>query len=118
YLVLLSYTLPIPRYYIPILPVVIVLVPATVLYVSRARWLRLINLACFGLIFVAQTAAIPIQFWQIPERLPLKVALGSETTEVFLSRAIEAYPAAQYINRTFRPGEKVVGLGVEEVRFY
>ncbi len=88
------------------------------LYVSRARWLRRINLACLGLIFVAQTAAIPIQFWQIPERLPLKVALGSETTEAFLSRAIDAYPAAQYINRTFRPGEKVVGFGVEQVRFY
>ena len=97
---------------------VVVLITATVLYLSGFKWMRRANLACLGMIFVAQTIAIPIQFWQIPERLPFRVALGSETSEAFLSRAIDAYPAAQYINRTFKPGEKVVGFGVEQVRFY
>lgn len=118
YLVLLVYTVPVARYGIPILPVVVVLAVATVFRFSTAPWMRRVNVACLGLAIVAQAALISIQFWQIPDRFPLKLASGLETQEAFLARGVIPYQAAQYLNRVTGRDRKVIGSGVKYVRFY
>jgi hypothetical protein len=118
YLVLLAYTVPVGRYYVPILPLVVVLAVAAVVHFSSVKWMWRVNLACLGLAIVAQAAVIPIQFWEIPERFPLNVAFGLETQEAFLSRAVIPYPAAHYLNKVTRRDQKVIGFDVEYVRFY
>jgi dolichyl-phosphate-mannose-protein mannosyltransferase len=118
YVVLLTYTVPLARYYIPILPIVVVLAVAVVIHFSSTKRLRRANLACLGLMIVAQPIVTPLQFWQIPDRVPLKLALGLETPDDFLKRALPPYAAASYLNKVMRPGEKVIDFGVEYVRFY
>lgn len=118
YLGLLAYTFPLDRYYVPILPLVVVLAVAGAVHFSSVKWLQRVNLACLGLAIVTQAAVIPIQFWEIPERFPLKVAFGLETQEAFLSRAVIPYPAAHYLNKVIRRDQKVIGFDVEYVRFY
>src|SRR5205823_3456292 len=61
---------------------------------------------------------MPVQFWPIPERIPIRVAFGREAPEAFLLRALPAYQAVQYLNRMAEPGQRVVGVGVDNLRFY
>ena len=83
FLALLGYTMPYGRYYIPILPVVVVLAIAAVIDFSSVTWLKRFNLACLGAGLVAQVAVIPLMYWNIPERVPLSLALGAESQEAF-----------------------------------
>ena len=48
----------------------------------------------------------------------MRLVTGRETPEHFLTRALPSYEAVQYVNRTAKPGQKVLGVFVEQVRFY
>jgi hypothetical protein len=74
--------------------------------------------ALLGAILLAQVPEIPLQYWNIPDRIPMRLALGRETRDRFLTRALPAYAAVQYINSVARPGENVLGVGAANVRFY
>ena len=106
------------RYYYAILPLVAALGVATVDALSPAGWRRKLHFGLLGAVLLAQVAVIPVQFWNISDRIPLLRAFGRETSEQFLSRALPAYPAVEFLNREARPGEKVVGYGVDNIRFY
>ena len=118
FLALLGYTMPYGRYYIPILPVVVVLAIAAVIDFSSVTWLRRFNLACLGAGLVAQVAVIPLMYWNIPERVPVSLALGAESQEAFLTRALPLYRAVQYLNRNSLPGKKILSVGGEQMRYY
>jgi len=118
YLALLVYTVPYARYYIPVFPFVAILGAAVVVHFSAVKWLRRINLVCLGLAVVTQTAVIPLMFWNIPDRVPIKLAIGLETPEAFLDRALLIHPAVQYLNRSVGSGEKVIGVGANTMNFY
>ena len=59
-----------------------------------------------------------IQYTNLAERIPLRVAVGLESREDFLSRAVAGYKASQHINKTIPPGKRVPGVETEHVRFY
>ena len=105
------------RYLVPALPLVVAVV-ATVLLATRDPWTRRLNLAVLGAVVVSQFAVTPLLFWNVPERFPIKRALGFETAEAFVSRALPGYAASRYLNRVIAPGEKVIGLHFANVRFY
>ena len=46
------------------------------------------------------------------------LAFGLETQEAFLDRALLVHPAVQYLNRSVKPGEKVIGVGANTMNFY
>ena len=110
--------MPYGRYYVPILPVVVVLGIASVIDIPSVTWLKRFSLVCLGAVLVMQAALIPVMFWNIPERVPISVAMGAESQETFLTRALPMYQAVQYLNRNCLPGAKVLGVGVEQIRFY
>lgn len=49
--------------------------------------------------------------WPIPERFPVKVALGLESEEDFLTRAVREYAALRRLDAMVEEGAKVVGVG-------
>ena len=118
FLALLTYTMPYGRYYVPILPVVVVLAIASVIDIPSVTWLKRFNLVCLGAVLVTQAALIPLMFWNIPERVPISLATGVESEEAFLTRALPMYRAVQYLNRNCLPGERVLGVRFEQMRFY
>ena len=79
YFLLWIYTFQYERYYIHILPIVCVLGAAITAH-SRA-WK-----ACLAAAVILQFFSTPVQFWNISERFPVRVALGLETREQFLDR--------------------------------
>ncbi len=101
-----------------ILPLAVTLAVATVDALSPAGWRRRFHFTLLGALLIAQVAVIPAQFWNIPDRIPVRLAFGRESPEHFLSRALPAYSAVQYVNRVTRPEEKVLGVAVANARFY
>ena len=106
------------RYFVPVLPVVCALGVAAVDRVSRGpRW-KLWNWGLLSLGAIAQVFILPVQFWNIPERIPLRLAFGLEKREELLLRTLGAYPAARYLNGIVEPGQKVLAVGADNIRFY
>jgi hypothetical protein len=106
------------RYYVPVLPVVCVLAVATVASSSARRDLRRLNFALLGLVVVTQVSLLFVQYWNLPERVPVRLALGAESRESFLARALPGYDAVRRLNSVARPGEKAIGAGADSMRFY
>jgi 4-amino-4-deoxy-L-arabinose transferase-like glycosyltransferase len=106
------------RYYVHILPIVCVLGVATIFHFSKVGWTGVINRICCATVLVLQFAPAPIMFWNIPDRFPLSAAFGIETREAFLKRALPSYAGAESLNTAIKPGERVLGIDVEDVRFY
>ena len=117
YLLLLFYTMQYARYYIMILPLVAVIAVATVLDFTPVRLSRWLPAALLVLIIV-QPLVYSLQFWNIPERIPIALAAGREDTEGFLHRALPGYGAAEYLNTVTNPGDTILGVGTENLRFY
>jgi hypothetical protein len=46
------------------------------------------------------------------------MALGLENREHFLDRALVGYAAVRHLNTVVKPPERVIGLGVEQIRLY
>src|SRR6185436_8626128 len=116
HLILWSLTFQYARYLVPVLPLLSIFGPGLLLTTNqRAAGLKRI------LLFVGVVIQLPLaslMFWNIPERYPLNHALGKESDDHILSRAVAGYDAAQYLNGVIRPGEEVLGAGVEYLRFY
>jgi 4-amino-4-deoxy-L-arabinose transferase-like glycosyltransferase len=119
YLVLWAFNVQYARYYIPLLPVVCLVTVAAVSLLSLARPLRRFHVALAGLVLVAQVCLHSLQYWNIPDRVPVLFAFGRESEEAFLSRALGGvYDAVRHLNGVLRPGEKVVTGGADPMRFY
>jgi 4-amino-4-deoxy-L-arabinose transferase-like glycosyltransferase len=117
YLFLMFYTMQYARYYIMILPLVAVIGVATLWYLTPSpisRWLP----AALLVIVIVQPFIYSLQFWNIPERLPMTLAFGQEDKEAFLGRALPGYAAAMYLNTVTNRGDKILGVGTENLRFY
>jgi hypothetical protein len=106
------------RYYAHFLPMLCVLGVATVLHFSHHRLAGSINRVCLAGLLVFQFSATPMQFWNIPERFPIAAAFGLETRQDLLRRSLRSYAAAERLNAEVKPGERVLGMDVEDARFY
>jgi len=110
YMLLWAYSFQYLRYYTQILPVICVLAAATIFYFRTTVWL--------AVALVLQFAAVPPQFWNIPERFPITVALGQETREHFMQRTLTPYNAVQYLNSVTKAEDRVLGVEADQMRFY
>jgi len=110
YMLLWAYSFQYLRYYTQILPIICVLAAGTMIYFRATIW--------FALALILQFAIAPLQYWNIPERFPLAVALGRETRDQFLQRTLAPYSAVQYLNRVTKRGDRVLGVETDYVRFY
>jgi hypothetical protein len=81
-------------------------------------WSKAISVICLSLCFTAQVIVIPLLYWNIPERVPIALALGREDRQIFLSRALGPYQAIQYLNQHCPPHKKVFTVGSENTRLY
>lgn len=106
------------RYYIPLMPVFVVLGVAAVVHLSTVRPLAWFNGLVLGVALISQAAITPLQYFHIPERYPYRLVFGQETTDAFLQRALAPYRTVQHLNSIIKPGERVVGAGVESIRYY
>lgn len=72
---------------------------------------------CCTTLIICFVATIPIyltSFWNIPGRVPFKVALGVESWDYYLSRAIRTYDVSRYLNNKYLPDKiKVLLIGGE-----
>jgi 4-amino-4-deoxy-L-arabinose transferase-like glycosyltransferase len=120
YLVILFFTMQYARYFVAILPVVAVLAAATCFAITAEKtgWKLWLVEACLFVGIVAQFPAFSTQYDMLPQRFPVRVALGLEDRETFARRALPGYEAAQHINASIRPGERILGVDVEQLRFY
>jgi hypothetical protein len=112
-----AFTAQYARYYIPVLPFVAV-VGSAALIVRQSGPVLLCNRVLLLAGVLAQTPVASVLFWNIPERFPVDRALGLETQESFLTRGISGYGSARFLNTVWKPGEKILGVGMEQLRFY
>lgn len=117
YLLLLFQTMQYGRYYIPILPVVAILGVATLFHLSNKRIISVLRI-CLLVVVITQPLVSSVQFWNIPERFPMSVALGTESREAFLGRALPGYRSAMHLNMASAGRERILGVGTENLRFY
>jgi hypothetical protein len=105
------------RYYVHILPVVCVLGAATVLSFNKTGWTGVLSRVCLAIVLIVQFLPTSMMF-SIPDRFPVKTAFGMETREQFLKRSLAIYAGAERLNTLVLAGERVLGVGVEDARFY
>lgn len=117
YLLCLAFIMQYARYYVPVLPVIVILATSHLAHPTR-RFLLRANLVVLGIVVIAQTALFPLMYWNIPERLPIALDLGKESQEAFLSRVLPVYGAVRHLNASLVPDQKVIGLGADHTRFY
>ncbi len=106
------------RYYIVVLPVIAVLAVAGVEIAASNRLARTIHGAALMILLILQPTVLSIKYWNIRERFPVEFALGLESRESLLQRALGGFPATAVINKAIAPGQKVVGVDTENLRFY
>jgi len=95
------------RYYVTFLPLILCLGVA-----AFAEPLLLL------IVIVGQILVSPVQYWNVPERFPIFTALGLETETSFLARALPGYQSSVILNKVLRPDERILGVEMEQVRFY
>jgi 4-amino-4-deoxy-L-arabinose transferase-like glycosyltransferase len=117
YVIALFYTMQYARYYILIFPIVTVIGTATILALT-SKWLSRWWPAALLVLVVVQPFVYSQQFWNIPERIPVALALGLEDRESFLRRALPGYAAAMYLNEATNSSAKILGVGTENLRYY
>ncbi|MCW5968214.1 MAG: phospholipid carrier-dependent glycosyltransferase [Blastocatellales bacterium] len=118
YLLLLGLTFQYARFYIPVYPLICLLVAGAIFGVESCNRRQGLIAGVLAIAAVIQSAATPSMYWNIPGRFPLKLVLGRERPEAFLVQTLAPYRAVQYLNGVTQPGQKVLGLGVEQARFY
>ena len=119
YFVAWSFNVQYARYYVPILPVVCVAAACGVVSLAGTRRARILSLALAAIALAVQVPLHFLQYWNIDERVPLRLAFGKETREAFLSRALGGvYDAVEHINGIAEPGEKAVTGGADAMRLY
>ncbi len=117
FVVLLFLTMQYARYYVTMLPVLAVLGVATVFYVFPTGASRIATASVLAVV-VIQPFVLSLQFWSIPDRFPAALAAGLENNESFLRRALPGYSAVVYVNSVAADGDRILGLGTENLRFY
>jgi 4-amino-4-deoxy-L-arabinose transferase-like glycosyltransferase len=105
------------RYYTAVLPAIAVLAVGGVLFAAPGFLERSRRIVLAALL-VGQIVLLPVLYWRIPERFPVRLALGLESPESLLRRGLEGYAASQYVNGVAQPGERVLSIGHEDLRFY
>src|SRR5262249_19884079 len=110
YVICLALTIQYGRYYIPILPLVVLLATVPVVMGQRT-WLKYANLSLLAIVVCAQGASSALMYWNLPDRFPVKMAFGQESQESLLSRSLAEYPAASFLNRKIEPGQQVLAVG-------
>lgn len=104
------------RYYVPILPLVVLLSLQSLLRLEGSY--RYVVTACLATLLLAQGALIPLQFWQIPERIPFRAVFAIEAKRDLLARARPLYRAVEYVNAVASPHERVIGVSADDMRYY
>jgi 4-amino-4-deoxy-L-arabinose transferase-like glycosyltransferase len=104
------------RYMVPLFSIAIPAIVAVCPW-RPIRLRRLVRAAFFAGI-VGQALVIPVQYWMVPERFPLALAIGGESRRTFLSTVVPPYAAIEWLNGVVGPGEKVAAYHVGGVRFY
>lgn len=119
-LILLFYTMQYARFYVGILPAIVVLGAATALKWPGAdnRIVQALVRVCLVIAIVMQFPPLSAQYWNIPERFPFRVAAGLEDRDAFARRALDTYSGTMHIRKTKKEGDRVLGVNVEGVRFY
>jgi Dolichyl-phosphate-mannose-protein mannosyltransferase len=117
YLVLWGYTFQYGRYYTAIIPGLAIVALGGFLLSAPGFYERSRRVVLAALL-VAQIVLLPLLYWRIPERFPLDFAFGREDRESFLRSKLGGYGAAKYLNASVQPGEKVLAVGFEHLRFY
>ncbi len=109
---------PLARYQIPLYPLFAICAALNL----DALW-RWLSQSCFKvgwgalgltllLVYVFSTRlALTVRATDFPERFPLKVFLGMETPQSFLSRSLPVYDTFQYLNQVDGGQHKVISLG-------
>lgn len=118
YLFLLALTFQYARFYIPVYPLICLLVAGAIFGIELSVRRQSLIAGVLAIAAVIQSAATPSMYWNIPGRFPLKLVLGRERPDTFLAQILVPYRAVQYLNGVTQPGQKVLGLGVEQARFY
>ncbi len=118
YWVLWSFTFQYSRYFVHILPVICVLAAATVFHFDSTAYAASVRRVCLACGLIMQVPITPVQFWNIPERFPVQRALGLEERDHFLNRALLGYAAVQHLNAVIKPGDRVIGVDMEQTRVY
>jgi len=118
YLGCLAFIMQYGRYYIPVLPIVVILAVAPILQLPKSKWVQRINILMLGVVFTTQLALTPLMYWNIPERFPMKMAFGQESRDSFLRRGLALYVPVQFLNKKLEPGQKVLAVGGETGRYY
>jgi Dolichyl-phosphate-mannose-protein mannosyltransferase len=113
-----SYTFQYARYFVSMLPVVCVLASAAVLSLNTHTFSAAVRRTCLALGLILQFPSLPVQFWNIRGRFPVRLALGLESREHFLDRALLGYAAVTHLNKELQPGDRVIGVDVEQIRLY
>jgi hypothetical protein len=121
-----AFTAQYTRYMLPLIPLLAILAGANadiLLRTAHAR-MSLIGPAVMGLImvfwlgyFTAGRFVYIVWHWNLHERVPLSLVLGTETSERFLSRTVSVYDALQFLDRQESPNERVLSVG-NEFRLY
>jgi hypothetical protein len=60
---------------------------------------------------------LTVRGWELEDRFPVKVALGLETQDEFLNRAISVYPAFKFLNAQGESNAKVISVGNEYLMY-
>jgi 4-amino-4-deoxy-L-arabinose transferase-like glycosyltransferase len=92
------------RYMLPILPLLSILAAYSLSYFfnkNHHRFIKHIYSIVLMSCLICTISISLISFWNIPERIPYKVALGIESQENYLSRVIRNYRAASYLNKNY-----------------
>jgi Dolichyl-phosphate-mannose-protein mannosyltransferase len=73
--------------------------------------------AMLGALLLLQVPVMFPLYWQIPERIPLKLLLGRETEQDFRDRAVEGQGVADYLNAVTKHGDRVLSLDTDVLRY-
>ena len=92
------------RYLLPILPLLSI---AIVYAVEKSS--EMLRIAALLSLAAASIAAVLVSFAWFAQRAPLRVVLGGETRDAFLTRNLDYYPYYQYLN-TETPADAKVWL--------
>jgi 4-amino-4-deoxy-L-arabinose transferase-like glycosyltransferase len=112
------------RYFLPVLPLVYILAGYALARIGEfspasSNRHMLGPVLIRGLVFIWIAASLPLflaSFWNIPERLPYKVAFGLESRQEYLSRTLQTYEAYQYVDQVY--GNDAHIFTTDEVRLY
>lgn len=102
------------RYLLPCYPLLAIFAVEGLLWASNGRpWV----LAILGGFLCLQVPLVFPLYYQIPERIPFRLALGLESERHFSERAVEGQLVDDFLNSVTRSGDRVLSLDTDVLRF-